>query len=171
MLQPTSVHPSSRRRKRNGGHKVEWDDDRGLNRDGMNLPAQCIYIGCIDMEVTDEAEQEVIETLLLEKYRCCGRRGPLRVPLVCCRSGWVGDWLVGWRAGQAGSVPKLGEGLPEGMCFRWAAARCPGCRGGGDNHPGAVGTITSSVRLAAQAGRKAAAKLVSLPLWPPHSPT
>jgi len=35
----------------------------------MNLPAQCIYIGCIDMEVTDEAEQEAIEALLLETYR------------------------------------------------------------------------------------------------------
>lgn len=73
---------------------MEWDDDRGLNRDGMNLPTQCIYIGCIDMEVTDEAEargsspgrrdrpaslndgpprpsqQESIERLLLENYSC-----------------------------------------------------------------------------------------------------
>lgn len=65
----TALATLARRRKRNGGHKVEWDDDRGLNRDGMNLPAQCIYIGCIDMEVTDEAEQEAIEALLLETYR------------------------------------------------------------------------------------------------------
>lgn len=38
-------------RTADGGYNVEWDDDRGLNRDGMNLPVQCIYIGCIDMEV------------------------------------------------------------------------------------------------------------------------
>jgi len=57
-------------RTADGGYNVEWDDDRGLNRDGMNLPSQCIYIGCIDMEVTDEAEQESIERLLLENYSC-----------------------------------------------------------------------------------------------------
>jgi len=59
-----------RRRTPDGGHNVEWDDDRGLNRDGMNLTAQCIYIGCIEMEVTDTAEQEAIETLLMDKFNC-----------------------------------------------------------------------------------------------------
>jgi len=53
-----------------GDHKVEWDEERGLNRTGMNLPVQCVYIGCIDMEVTDEAEQEAIEALLLEQFSC-----------------------------------------------------------------------------------------------------
>ena len=57
------------RRTPDGDHKVEWDEERGLNRTGMNLPVQCVYIGCIDMEVTDEAEQEAIEALLLEQFR------------------------------------------------------------------------------------------------------
>lgn len=51
-------------------YTVEWDDDRGLHKDGMNLACRCIYVGCIDIEVTDKGEQQAIEEMLLAQYSC-----------------------------------------------------------------------------------------------------
>ena len=51
-----------------GGYSVEWDDERGIDRAGMELPVKCTYIGCIELEVDDVAEQEAIEKLLFEQY-------------------------------------------------------------------------------------------------------
>jgi len=53
-----------------GGYVIEWDDERGLDRAGMNLPAQCTYIGCIELEVPSIDEQEVLEELLFKQYGC-----------------------------------------------------------------------------------------------------
>ena len=29
-----------------GGYVIEWDDERGISGEGMQLPAHCTYIGC-----------------------------------------------------------------------------------------------------------------------------
>ena len=47
---------------------IEWDDERGIDRAGMALPAKCTYIGCIELEVPDVGEQEALEKLLYEEY-------------------------------------------------------------------------------------------------------
>lgn len=62
--------PIQLRKGQDGGYIVEWDDDRGLHKEGMNLACRCIYVGCIDMDITDAVEQQVVEKLLLEKYSC-----------------------------------------------------------------------------------------------------
>ena len=53
-----------------GGYVVEWDDERGLDREGMRLPTSVTYIGCIEMDVPDLQEQEAVEKLLFEQYGC-----------------------------------------------------------------------------------------------------
>ena len=42
-----------------GGYDIEWDDERGIDRTGMGLPMKCTYIGCVQLEVEDLAEQEL----------------------------------------------------------------------------------------------------------------
>jgi len=62
--------PVTVKRTHDGNYEVEWDDDRGLHKDGMNLSCHCIYVGCIGLEVSDLGEQERIEKLLLHDYSC-----------------------------------------------------------------------------------------------------
>ena len=49
-----------------GGYNIEWDDERGIDRKGMELPAKCTYVGCIEMEVTDLKEQDALEKASLD---------------------------------------------------------------------------------------------------------
>ena len=58
------------RSKDGSGYSIEWDDNRGLDLEGMNLPTHVIYIGCIELEITDIAEQEHLEKLLFDSYQC-----------------------------------------------------------------------------------------------------
>ena len=51
-----------------GGYNIEWDDERGIDKSGMGLPMACTYIGCIELDVPDLAEQEALEKLLFEQY-------------------------------------------------------------------------------------------------------
>ena len=51
-----------------GGYTIEWDDERGIDKSGMALEAKCTYIGCIELEVPDMAEQDALEKLLFEQY-------------------------------------------------------------------------------------------------------
>ena len=51
-----------------GGYDIEWDDERGIDRTGMGLPMKCTYIGCVQLEVEDLAEQEKLEKLLHDHY-------------------------------------------------------------------------------------------------------
>mmetsp|Transcript_44767 Transcript_44767/g.117413 ORF Transcript_44767/g.117413 Transcript_44767/m.117413 type:complete len:836 (+) Transcript_44767:25-2532(+) len=52
----------------NGSYAIEWDDERGIDSAGMGLPSKITYVGCIELEVTDLAEQERLEKLLLQDY-------------------------------------------------------------------------------------------------------
>jgi trehalose 6-phosphate synthase/phosphatase len=51
-----------------GGYIIEWDDERGIDRESMGLPTRCTYIGCIELDVPDIGEQEALEKMLFEKY-------------------------------------------------------------------------------------------------------
>ena len=53
-----------------GGFIIAWDDERGLDKNGMKLPTDTTYIGCIELEVTDMVEQEQLEKELLDKWGC-----------------------------------------------------------------------------------------------------
>ena len=57
-------------RRETGGFDVAWDDERGLNRDGLGLPMAPTYVGCIDVDVPEMFEQEQLEKLLLEQFGC-----------------------------------------------------------------------------------------------------
>ena len=51
------------------GFSIGWDDERGLDKNGMKLPTETMYIGCIELDVPDLDEQEALEkrcTLLCE---------------------------------------------------------------------------------------------------------
>ena len=50
------------------GYLIEWDDERGIDRTGMGLPTHVTYVGCIELEVPDVAEQETLERLLFDQY-------------------------------------------------------------------------------------------------------
>jgi len=52
------------------GYTIEWDDERGIDKSGMGLPMRCTYIGCIELDVPDLAEQEALEKLLFDQYDC-----------------------------------------------------------------------------------------------------
>lgn len=64
---PLKVH-----REEDGGFNIQWDDERGLNRDGIGgeLPMSPLFVGCIDLEVPDLAEQESLERILLDQFGC-----------------------------------------------------------------------------------------------------
>ena len=52
------------------GYSIEWDDERGIDKHGMGLPMNVTYVGCIELDVPDIAEQEALEKLLFEQYNC-----------------------------------------------------------------------------------------------------
>ena len=52
------------------GYSIEWDDERGIDKHGMGLPLKVTYVGCIELDVPDMAEQEALEKLLFEQYNC-----------------------------------------------------------------------------------------------------
>ena len=52
------------------GNSIEWDDERGIDKHGMGLPMNVTYVGCIELDVPDIAEQEALEKLLFEQYNC-----------------------------------------------------------------------------------------------------
>ena len=52
------------------GFSIGWDDERGLDKNGMKLPTETMYIGCIELDVPDLDEQEALEKLLLEQWGC-----------------------------------------------------------------------------------------------------
>ena len=63
--------PIKVKRNEEGGFHVEWDLERvALNKRALNLPMQCIYVGCIAIRVEDEFEQEELEKRLLAEFGC-----------------------------------------------------------------------------------------------------
>ena len=50
------------------GYNIQWDDERGIDMSGMGLPTRITYVGCIELDVPDQMEQDRLERLLLQQY-------------------------------------------------------------------------------------------------------
>jgi hypothetical protein len=48
------------------GYNIQWDDERGIDMSGMGLPTRITYVGCIELDVPDQMEQDRLERLLLQ---------------------------------------------------------------------------------------------------------
>ena len=45
---------------------MSWDSERGMNKEGLNLPTRCYWVGCIGLDVSKDEEDELEKLLLSE---------------------------------------------------------------------------------------------------------
>jgi len=56
------------KREEGGKYSAKWDDENCLHKNGMSLACRCLYVGCIDVEIRSQQEQEVVEKMLFAEY-------------------------------------------------------------------------------------------------------
>ena len=71
-----AYHLPLRVERDSNGYSIEWDDERGIDIAGLDLPTKITYVGCIELDVPSVEElmgsiAQTCDSLDRETHKCC----------------------------------------------------------------------------------------------------